>query len=141
MFIRTAVTNTFRAMWLGIAHTSNLPIDPEIQEAATANAVMVWDSMRQPYALACTTAALSLRASSVFLTGSSIDRLAPQKISKLLDRWSRFPLSEPGDFVRAVGMFLLMGAMDHPDMFRVLKLDGQETYRDLVRTYHDLPSV
>jgi hypothetical protein len=138
MLFRSLIADTARALFLGTTQTIALPFYHETQEAAAAYTVMEWEQMRQPYQSACVLAALAFHAHGWLLYRCSISSLNGLQVQQLLQIWLRFPLTPPGDFVRAMTMFSFMSLMDQSQTWEALSLQGYERYTYALRLYHDL---
>ncbi len=141
MFFRPLVVNTGRAFFLGTLAGIGLPFQEDGQEAAAAYITMEWLAMREPYRTAVILAMLALRGYSWLRYQRSLDVLAGNEVSTLLKGWLRFPLSPPGDFVRAITMFCLMSITDRAENWTALSLNSYDRYTHALRLYHDLLSV
>lgn len=141
MFFRPLVVNTARAFFLGTLERIPLPLQADAQESAAAYITMEWEMMREPYRSAVMLAMLALRGYSWVRYQRSLDNLSGTEVGVLLTDWLHFPLSPPGDFVRAMTMFCLMSITDRPESWTALSLDGYERYAHALRLYHDLLSL
>lgn len=135
------VIDTARAIFLGTQEDIGLPFQEDGQEAAAAYITTEWQVMREPYRTAVVLAMLALRTYSWLRYRRSLDKLAGGEVRTLLRSWLRFPLSPPGDFVRAMTMFCLMSVTDRVENWTTLSLDGYDRYTHALRLYHDLLSL
>jgi hypothetical protein len=132
---------TLRAIVSGIFHPLELSECPDRQEAATAYALMEWRSMREPYRTACVLAMITLHLHSLLKYRSSLRTLSAAQVAALLEDWLRLPVTQPGDFVRAMTLFSLMSALDQSTTWDDLSLAEAPAYTRALRLYHDLPNV
>ncbi len=102
---------------------------------------MGWSSMREPYKTACILAMLVLCLHTFLLYRRRPSLLTPSQMANVLARWMASPLPPLGDFVRAMTMFFLMGSFDQKHTWDNVGLEGYDSYRDMVRLYHDFPSL